>query len=79
MNPLAPSDIGRIVLVHLVDHGENVKEPPLIEVVGRVVGVTAGEIRLRSWGPVTEKGLENDHTDYSVVPSCVRRVRRLTK
>ncbi len=79
MNPLTPSDIGRIVLVHLVDHGENVKEPPLIEVVGRVVAVSAGEIRLRSWGPVTQKGLTDATTDYSIVPACVRRVRRLTK
>ena len=78
MKPVTAADIGRIIVIQFLDHGENTHKPPLIEAVGRVVAVSANEVRLRAWGPVGEK-MDNAVTDYSVVPSCIRRVRRLTR
>ena len=65
-------------MLRFLDHGENTDGPPVVEAVGKVMLVSAGEVRLRSWWPVTDAGLSNAFTDYSIIPSCIRRVRRLT-
>ena len=80
MKALTAIDIGRIVVVRFMDHSENMKGPALTEAIGRVTAVEPGQIRIRAWGPVDPTDTdETCTTHYSILPACVKRIRRLSK
>lgn len=80
MKAISEQDIGRIVVIRFADHGENTGHAPLMEAIGRVTAVKPGEVTIRAWGAVDDaESLQDSETAYVIVPSCIRRVRRLSK